>query len=151
MVLLTFVELQVRELSAPSAGEVVKLIRVMFLATRYVCRARADLWDITPRNKYMVAPDFGRRTGMPRARFDSLWTCLTFNKATGGGGRGSEEPRSSRLPMIAAPHDGGKSMWRQSMLVCGLKFIWVVQTATRGFPVGELSALKMPPRGDHVS
>lgn len=101
MVLLTFVELQVRDLIAPSAGVVVKLIRVMCLATRYVCRARADLWDTTPRNKYMVAPEFGRRTGMPRARFDSLWTCLKFKKATGGGGRGSEEPGWGRVDVAA--------------------------------------------------
>jgi len=34
---------------------------------------------------HMPAPAFGARTGMPRHRFDALWSALTFSQQPAGG------------------------------------------------------------------
>jgi len=92
MVRLTFAKLQARGMRPTTGGEVLKFIGVTVLATCYEFGARADLWATRPRNKYLVAPAFGERPGMPRSRFDSLWSCLTFSEQSKGG-RDSEESR----------------------------------------------------------
>jgi len=92
MVSLTSAKLQARGMRPTTGGEVLKFIGVTVLATRYEFGARADLWATRPRNKYLVAPTFAERTGMPRSRFDSLWSCLTFSEQSEGGGD-SEESR----------------------------------------------------------
>jgi len=86
MVSLTSAKLQARGMRPTTGGEVLKLIGVTVLATRYEFGSRADLWATRPRKKYLVAPAFSERTGMPRSRFDSLWSCLTFSKQSEGGG-----------------------------------------------------------------
>lgn len=261
MVRLTTAQLLKRGLPATTAGELLKLMGVMLLATRFEFGARADLWATQARSKYMPVPALGQRTGMPRARFDSLWSCLTFSEAPGGNGDMSEEARWGRiddfvsainahraahvspsevicvdesiskwygmgghwisrgLPMYVAidrkPENGCEiqnaacgrsgimlklnvvttaehqrahpvegeddlghgtailkrlvSPWASSRrIVCadsyfasveaaevlrrmGLRFIGVVKTATRGYPMAELGAIEMPARGDHVS
>jgi len=80
MVRLTSAKLRIRRMQQTTDGEVLKFIGVTLLATRYEFGARADLWATKARNKYMQAPAFGERTGMPRCRFDALWSSVTFSK-----------------------------------------------------------------------
>jgi len=56
------------------------------LATRHELCARADLWATKARNKYLTAPAFGERKGLPLARFDALWSCVTFSVQAEGEG-----------------------------------------------------------------
>lgn len=60
---------------------------------RFEFGARADMWSTKARSKYLVAPAFGQRTGMPRARFEALWSCLVFSQQTGAPGDTSEGNR----------------------------------------------------------
>lgn len=85
MVRLTSAKLAARNRPATTAGEVLKFLGVILLATRYEFGARADLWATQARNKYLPAPAFGERTGMPRARFDALWSCVTFSEQRSAG------------------------------------------------------------------
>jgi len=92
MVRLTSDTLEARGMRPTTAGELLKFIGVTVLATRYEFGARADLWGTTARSKYMLAPAFSLRTGMPRARFDALWSSVPFSKQVVDGGD-SEESR----------------------------------------------------------
>lgn len=98
MVRLTSPKLQARDLPPTTAGEVLKFIGVLILATRYEFGARAELWETKARNPYLAAPAFGERTGLTRCRFDALWSCLTFSEQRGRGGDDSEQ---SRLELIS--------------------------------------------------
>lgn len=93
MVRLTSTNLQGRGLPATTAGEMLKFIGVLILATRYEFGARAELWATKARNPYLVAPAFGERTGLSRCRFDALWTSLRFSERRCGGDDDSEESR----------------------------------------------------------
>jgi len=86
MISLTSAKLQARGMRPTTRGEVLKFIGVTVPVTRYEFSSRADLWAKRPRNRYMVAPAFGERTGVPRSRFESLWSCLTFSEQSEGGG-----------------------------------------------------------------
>ena len=92
MVRLTSDKLEARGMRPTTAGELLKFIGVTVLATRYEFGARVDLWATTARSKYMLAPAFGLRTGMPRAKFDALWSSVAFSKQVVDGGD-SEESR----------------------------------------------------------
>jgi len=83
MVQVTTAKLTARGTAPTSAGEVLKFLGVTILATRYEFGARADLWATIARNNYMLAPGFGERTGMPRHRYDALWSCLSFSAQEG--------------------------------------------------------------------
>lgn len=93
MVRLTSTNLQGRGLQATTAGEMLKFIGVLILATCYEFGARAELWATNARNSYLVAPAFGERTGLSRCRFDALWTSLRFSERRCGGDDDSEESR----------------------------------------------------------
>ena len=82
---LTSARLEARRLAPTSAGEILKVFGVLILATRFEFGSRAELWATEPRSKYMSAPAFGKRTGMPRNRFDALWSSLTFSRQPSGG------------------------------------------------------------------
>ena len=82
---LTSAALEARRLPPTSPGEILKLFGVLILATRFEFGSRAELWATEPRSKYMSAPAFGSRTGMPRHRFDALWSALTFSRQPAGG------------------------------------------------------------------
>jgi len=86
MGILTSAKRQARGMRLTTGGEVLKLLGVTVLATRCELGSRAGLWATRPRNKYLVAPVFGERTGMPRSRFESLWSCLTFSEQSECGG-----------------------------------------------------------------
>jgi len=62
-----------------TVGDLLNFIGVTVLSTRYEFYARADLWVTKAGKKYLVAPAFGERTGLPPTRFDALWSCLTFS------------------------------------------------------------------------
>jgi len=260
MVRLTSTKLEARGMRPTTGGELLKFIGVTVLATRYEFCARADLWATKARNIYLVTPAFGERTGLPRARFDALWSCLTFSAQSEAGGDSEKsrwqlvddfvsninEHRSSRvcpselicvdesmckwygqggnwirkgLPMYVAidrkPENGceiqnaacGRSgimlrlsvvtstehrqetaagdndgqphgtaviknlvaPWAgttrvvcadsyfasvataQQLLGMGLRFIGVVKTATRGFPMASMSTAPLGARGEHFS
>jgi len=90
IVRLTSDKLEARGMRPTTAGELLKLIGVTVLATRYEFGARADLWAAAARSKYMLAPAFGLRTGMPRAMFDALWSSVAFSKQVVDGGETEE-------------------------------------------------------------
>ena len=58
--------------------EVLKLIGVLILLTRFEFNSRSDLWQTIVRHKYIPAPSFGN-TGMVRQQFDDLMKHLTFS------------------------------------------------------------------------
>jgi len=80
MVRLTSAKLRTRKMQWTTTGRVLKFIGVTLLATRYKFGACADLWATKARNKYMQAPAFGERTGLPRSQFDALWSSVTFSE-----------------------------------------------------------------------
>lgn len=96
MVRLTSTNLRARGMQPTTPGEVLKFIGVVLLGTSYEFGSRADLWVTKPRNKYLLAPAFGERTGLPRARFDALWSCMTFSAQTVDGDT-SENGRWQRV------------------------------------------------------
>ena len=57
---------------------------VLILATRFELGSRAELWATEPPSKYLSAPAFGKRTGMPRNRFDALSSSPTFSRQPSG-------------------------------------------------------------------
>ena len=77
--------LEARRLPPTSAGEILKIFGVLILGTRFEFDSRAELWATEPRSKYMSAPAFSTRTGMPRNRFDAIWSSLTFSRKPVGG------------------------------------------------------------------
>lgn len=93
MVRLTSPKLEARGQPPTTAGEVLKFMGVLILATRYEFGACAELWATEARNPYLVAPAFRERTGLTRFCFDALWSCLTFSEQRGGGGNDSEQSR----------------------------------------------------------
>jgi len=260
MVRLTSFKLEARGMRPTTGGELLKFVGVTVLATRYEFCARAYLWATKARNKYLIAPAFRERTGLPRARFDALWSCVTCSVQAEGGDDTEKsrwqlvddfvtninEHRSARvspservsvdesmckwygqggnwirkgLPMYVAidrkPENGceiqnaacGRSglmlrvsivtsaehwleagtddddglphgtavlkklvaPWAgttrtvcadsyfasltaaQQLLAMGLRFIGVVKTATRGFPMGPMTATPLRERGEHMS
>jgi len=62
-------------------GELIKFLGLVVLATRFEFGARRELWSQTKKTKYEDAPAFGR-TGMPRNRFDQIWSALSFSRQT---------------------------------------------------------------------
>lgn len=46
--------------------------------TKYEFSDRKELWNLTPKTPYEIAPKFGRMTGMARNRFESLMKHIRF-------------------------------------------------------------------------
>jgi len=136
MVSLTSAKLQARGMRPTTGGEVLKLIGVTVLATRYEFGSRADLWATRPRNKYLVAPAFSERTGMPRSRFDSLWSCLTFSKQSEGGGD-SEKSRWQLVDDFVSNINK-----HRSSRVCPSDLIWVDESMYKWYGQGSHWILK---------
>eukprot|EP00171_Calliarthron_tuberculosum_P023220 IDg23220t1 len=80
MARLTSALLRRRGKPGTSVGELLRFFGVLVLATRYEFGHRSDLWATVAATKHLQAPAFGRKTGIPRQRFDSLWQCLTFSE-----------------------------------------------------------------------
>jgi len=64
----------VREVGLPSTttGEILKWLGITVLITRFQFADRASLWSCNPPSKYVPSPNIGAKTGMARARYDSL-------------------------------------------------------------------------------
>ena len=60
-------------------GELLKLIGVMILVTKFEFTSRATLWSNTAPSKYVPEPSFGK-TGMSRPRFDVLMRHLVYSE-----------------------------------------------------------------------
>jgi Transposase IS4 len=63
-----------------TTGELLKVIGVLILGTRFEFGSRADLWKTEATSRLFNPPAFGRKTGMSRGRFDDVWSCLTFSR-----------------------------------------------------------------------
>jgi len=96
MTSLTSAKLIGRGLASTLPGEILKVLGVLILATRFEFGSRADLWATEPRSKQMPVPAFNARTGMPRLRFDALWSALTFSKQPTGG-PAADDPSGERF------------------------------------------------------
>jgi hypothetical protein len=88
MVELTNDKLATKKQPQLTTGELLKFFGVLILGTRYEFGHRADLWKTEAGNRLLQAPAFGMKTGMPRKRFDAIWSSLTFSRQ---GDRGDEE------------------------------------------------------------
>ena len=63
-----------------STGELLKFIGILVLGTRYQFGKRRELWAVQAKNRLLSAPCFGTKTGMPRNRFEDIWSSLVFSK-----------------------------------------------------------------------
>ena len=62
-----------------SREEFYKLLGILILITRFEFTSRASLWSRTTGSKFIPAPRIGETTGMPRHRFDELWSNLRWS------------------------------------------------------------------------
>jgi Transposase IS4 len=92
IVMLTPEKLREKGKQVTTGGEILKFFGILILGTRYEFGSRADLWSSSSRNIRFDPPAFGR-TGMPRDRFDLLFTLITFSKQSDQGGVSSERHR----------------------------------------------------------
>lgn len=62
-------------------GELLKFIGILILGTRFEFGERRSLWatESESRRQLVPPPAFGQRTGMPRQRFDDIWSALAFS------------------------------------------------------------------------
>ena len=51
----------------------------IILLTKFQFSKRSTLWSVTPPEKYEPAPNFGRRTGMSRNRFEEITRCIRYS------------------------------------------------------------------------
>jgi Transposase IS4 len=67
-------------LQLTSTGEVLKLMGILVLITRFKFGSQASLWSTTARNRFIPPPNLGHTTGMSRERFDHLWRFMVWSK-----------------------------------------------------------------------
>jgi len=72
MVDLTSVALRQAGHPPTTTGEVLKWLGITVLITRFQFADRASLWSCDSTSKYVPSPNIGTKTGMARARYDSL-------------------------------------------------------------------------------
>jgi len=72
MVDLTSIALRVAGLPSTTTGKILKWLGITVLITRFQFADRASLWSCDPPSKYVPSPNIGAKTGMARARYDSL-------------------------------------------------------------------------------
>jgi Transposase IS4 len=87
---LTSEKLREKGKQVTTGGEILKVFGIHILGTRYEFGSLADLWSTSSRKTVFDPPAFGRKTGMPRDRFDLLFTLNTFSKQSDQGGVSSE-------------------------------------------------------------
>jgi hypothetical protein len=63
-----------------TTGGLLKFFGVLILGIRREFGHRADLWEIEADVRLLQAPAFGTKTGMPRKRFDDIWSSPTFSR-----------------------------------------------------------------------
>jgi hypothetical protein len=118
IVTLTNENLISRKFTLTSPKEILKFFGVMLLMTRFTFPSRESLWQSTPRNKYIPAPNFGV-TGMTRDRFRNLRSAMRFSEQ----GQDSEMSSSShRWSMVSGFVDAinahRKERMHPSDLIC---------------------------------
>ena len=77
---LTHVRLQVGWNRDTTKGEITKFFGVIILGTKFVFASRKDLLGIKSVSQLIDPLNFGARPGMPRNRFDDLWSCIRFSE-----------------------------------------------------------------------
>jgi hypothetical protein len=81
-----------------TTGDLLKFLGILILGTWYEFGHRADLWRTEAGNLILQAPAFGTTTGIPRKRFDDIWSSLTFSRqAERGDDEGSVAHRWRRV------------------------------------------------------
>ena len=63
-----------------STGELLKFLGIHILGTRFQFGKGRELWAVNARNRLLYAPCFGNKTGMPRNRFEDIWSSLFFSQ-----------------------------------------------------------------------
>ena len=61
-----------------NATELCKLLGIIVLITRFETTSRVRLWVIVSQNEYISAVKLGAMTGIPRQKFDDLWSTLRW-------------------------------------------------------------------------
>ena len=79
MYTLTNLQLTKKRLKETTKSELLKFMGILILSTRFEWNNRSDLWAETAPSKYELTPQFGKRTGMKRKRFDELWANIKFS------------------------------------------------------------------------
>lgn len=92
----------------------------------------------------------------------SVVTTAEYEKSAAGGNDADLPHGTTVLKRLVAPWAGTQRIicadsyfasvaTAQQLLTMGLRFVGVVKTATRGYPMGALSAIPLQSRGQHVS
>lgn len=68
-----------KQKNTATKGEILKFFGIIILSTKFEFGSRSSLWSTTAPAKYEPAPEFGR-TGMPRMRFDDIWSSIRFSQ-----------------------------------------------------------------------
>ena len=72
-------QLREKQKRETTVTELYKLFGIIILITRFETTSRARLWSTVSQNKYIPAVKLGAMTGMPRQRFDDLWSALQWS------------------------------------------------------------------------
>ena len=64
-------------LGTPPTPSILEYQVLCILITRFQFSSHRNLWSTTAFSKYVPAFRLGQLSGMPRCRFDEIWTCLT--------------------------------------------------------------------------
>ena len=79
-----------------STGELLKFLGILILGTRYHFGKRRELWTVDERNRFLSAPCFGTKTGIPATDLRTSgppWCSrdrvsaqrMSYQRSTGGG------------------------------------------------------------------
>jgi Transposase IS4 len=87
-----------------TTGDLLKFLGILIMGTRYEFGHRADLWRTEAGNRILQVPAFGTKNGMPRKRFEDIWSSLTFSRqAERGDDEGSVAHRWRLVSDIVEP------------------------------------------------
>jgi Transposase IS4 len=75
----TNIQLQAKGRPLLTRGELIRVLGVMILVTKFEFQNRGDLWSSRPPTPYEHAPNFGR-TGVSKNRFDEIIKFLCWSK-----------------------------------------------------------------------
>jgi hypothetical protein len=103
-----------------TTGELLNFFGVLILGALHEIGQRADLWKTEVGNRPLQAPAVGTKTGMPRKRFDAIWSSLAFSRQ---GDSGDEKCSAAhRWPLVSefvtSIHSHRSAHFSPSELVC---------------------------------
>jgi Transposase IS4 len=93
MLLLTSKVLEENKKLPTTAGEVLKVIGILTLGTKFEFGKRHELWSTVGRNRLLDGANFRAKPGMYRNRFEDLWSCITFGEQSHQDGESSVQKR----------------------------------------------------------